>query len=487
LTQQVSVLRARRWLAAPDRVGDAPAEFVLRDGLIASVARLPADAAGPDRFAMPALANAHDHGRGLRPLGYGAFDQPLETWFTALNIHPPIDPYVNAACAFARMARSGIGLAVHCHMATATPALIDDAAAVCRAAEDVGIRLAFVVPMRDRFRLGYLPDEAVLARLPAAQRDAVRARWIGPMLPAEAQLAIADEIARRCTSQLVDVLYGPAAAHWCTDRMMALVAEASARTGRRVHVHCLETPLQREFADASFPGGLFPFMRRIGLLSDRLTLAHGVHLRPAEMDMIAESGAIVSLNSCSNLRLRSGIAPAPEMARRRVRLAVGIDALGLDDEEDGLRELRLTGLLHAGVGLETGLGRSALLQAALGNGARAVTGRANHGALAAGMAADILLLDFAALSGDVMPGMTADIDIVLARATGRHVASLVVAGREIVREGSVLGVDLPALEATLIEQTQAAAADYLAARPLTELLQETLRGCYRDGLHRQGD
>jgi cytosine/adenosine deaminase-related metal-dependent hydrolase len=463
-------VRARRWLAAPDRVGDGP---------------LPPDDPGPDLFAMPALANAHDHGRGLRPLGYGAFDQALETWFTALNIHPPIDPYVNAACAFARMARSGIGLAVHCHMGTASPLLIEDAVAVCRAAEDVGIRLAFVVPMRDRVRLGYVADETVLARVPAAHRDAVRARWIGVMLPAEEQLAIADEIARRCTGPLVDVLYGPAAAHWCTDHMMALVAEASARTGRRVHVHCLESRYQREFADAAFPGGLFSFMQRIGLLSDRLTLAHGVYLRPDEMDLIATSGAIVSLNTCSNLRLRSGIAPAPLMARHNVKLAVGIDALGLDDEEDGLRELRLTHLMHAGVGFETGLGQSTLLQAALGHGARAVTGRANHGALAPGMAADIMLLDFAALARDVMPGVTPDIDVVLARATGRHVASLVVAGREIVRQGRVLGVDLPALETTLIEQTMAAAADYRAARPLVEILQETLRGCYRDGLHRQ--
>jgi cytosine/adenosine deaminase-related metal-dependent hydrolase len=478
-------VRARRWLAAPDRVGDGPVEIALQDGVISAVSPLPPDDPGPDLFAMPALANAHDHGRGLRPLGYGAVDQALETWFTALNIHPPIDPYVNAACAFARMARSGIGLAVHCHMGTASPKLIEDAVAVCRAAEDVGIRLAFVVPMRDRVRLGYVADETVLARVPAAHRDAVRARWIGVMLPAEEQLAIADEIARRCTSPLVDVLYGPAAAHWCTDRLMALVAEASARTGRRVHVHCLETRYQREFADAAFPDGLFPFMRRIGLLSDRLTLAHGVYLRPDEMDMIATSGAIVSLNTCSNLRLRSGIAPAPLMARHNVKLAVGIDALGLDDEEDGLRELRLTHLMHAGVGFETGLGQATLFQAALGHGARAVTGRANHGALAPGMAADIMLLDFAALARDVMPGVTPDVDVVLARATGRHVASLVVAGREIVRQGRVLGVDLPALEATLIEQTMAAAADYRAARPLVEILQETLRGCYRDGLHRQ--
>ncbi|MEJ0070169.1 MAG: hypothetical protein WDO24_17270 [Pseudomonadota bacterium] len=97
-----------------------------------------------------------------------------------------------------------------------------------------------------------------------------------------------------------------------------------------------------------------------------------------------------------------------------------------------------------------------------------------------------MTLDFAALARDVMPDVTPDLDVVLARATARHVTSLVVAGREIVRDGRVLGLDLPALERALIEQTLTVADDYRAAKPLLELLQETLRGCYRDGLHRSG-
>jgi hypothetical protein len=51
----------------------------------------------------------------------------------------------------------------------------------------------------------------------------------------------------------------------------------------------------------------------------------------------------------------------------------------------------------------------------------------------------------------------------------------------------VLGVDQPALEAALAAQTLAAAARYRDAAPLVAVLQETLRGCYRDGLHRQVD
>ncbi|MBV8165802.1 MAG: cytosine deaminase, partial [Alphaproteobacteria bacterium] len=150
-----------------------PTRLRLAGGRIAAVE--PADAAtGADLYALPALANAHDHGRGLRPAAYGAFDQTLETWLTALYIHPPVDPFLNAAVAFGRMARSGIGLVVHCHMPIDPTRQLDETVAVCRAAETIGIRLAFVVPMRDRARFGYFADEAVLARLPGWAADTIR-------------------------------------------------------------------------------------------------------------------------------------------------------------------------------------------------------------------------------------------------------------------------------------------------------------------------
>jgi cytosine/adenosine deaminase-related metal-dependent hydrolase len=191
--------------------GNGGVRIRISGGAIAAIDAVTGQSARDHYLAMPALANAHDHGRELRPLCYGAFDQALETWFAALNIHPPVDAYANAAWAFARMAQSGIGLAVHCHMATNNPKLIDDAEAVCRAARDIGIRLALVVPMRDRSRLGYFPDDQVLGRVAAEDREAVRQRWFAPILPATEQLAIADEIARRCEGSLVDVLYGPGA------------------------------------------------------------------------------------------------------------------------------------------------------------------------------------------------------------------------------------------------------------------------------------
>ncbi len=102
---------------------------------------------------MPALANAHDHGRGLSRLAYGALDDALEIWLAGASaLHPPVDPYLLAAAAFARMARSGVAAAVHCHMPQRSDRLIDEAKTVCRAAGNIGLPIAFVVALDDRLR-----------------------------------------------------------------------------------------------------------------------------------------------------------------------------------------------------------------------------------------------------------------------------------------------------------------------------------------------
>src|SRR5262245_7746657 len=79
------------------------------DGEIRDVS-LGAEGAGnyPDTLIVPALANAHDHGRGLKTSAYGAFDTAVEAWVPATYTLPRLDPYPIAALAFARMARAGI-------------------------------------------------------------------------------------------------------------------------------------------------------------------------------------------------------------------------------------------------------------------------------------------------------------------------------------------------------------------------------------------
>ena len=139
-------------------------------------------------------------------------------------------------------------------------------------------------------------------------------------------------------------------------------------------------------------------------------------------------------------------------------MAFGIDGKALDDDDDALRELRLSYFLHAGTGFDRVITRPHAVRSAVGNGRFAVTNVNDGGLIEAGSAADMLLLDWAALNED---GIREDIDpinMLFSRATARHIREVIVAGRTIVRDGRILGIDLPAVRQEVLSQMRSGMA-----------------------------
>jgi len=441
-----------------------PVDIVIEDGLIAAIE--PSDATTRHRLlAMPALVNAHDHARPLSPTSFGGAGKPLETWLLRLGAMPAADPYLAAVAAFGRAARGGAASVMAHYVRPHGPApLIDEARQVARAAADVGVRVTFALFMRDRNPLVYGPSESVLGGMPAEARRIVEAQFLSEMPSPAEQVARVEAIADAVESPTFAVQFGPNGVQWCSDQLLRAIAEASARTGRRVHMHLLETKYQRTFADAAYPQGVLQYLHEIGLLSERLTLAHCVYARPEELDMIARSGAIIATNPSSNLHLRSGIAPIGEAINRGCRVALGVDASAMDEDDDVLREMRLGHFLHGGWGFDSVIERAPWLTAIVANG-RFANGAPGTGTLQVGEPADILVLDLDRLDRDaIMP--VAPVDLVFARATMAHVARLFVAGREILRDGRLTGVDLDAAHAALREnyrRAMRARAPFLSA------------------------
>ena len=478
-------IAAERILARPGHEpAVADATIVIDGDVAAAIAASATAAAGRGLLAMPALANAHDHGRGMSTLLIGAADEALELWLPGLAGHPSVAPYVVNGLAFARMARSGCSSILHCHVPQAYGRLPEEAAEVARAAADIGVRVGFVVPMRDRNRLVIGDNDAFLARLDAPLREAIARTWLGPLPDARGQLDLADSIAGQLQGPRFDVQYGPVAPHWCSDTLLAGVAEASARTGRRGHMHLLETRYQRAWADTAYEGGLVAHLDRLGILSPRLTVAHCVWLRPAEMELFAERGVTIAVNTSSNLRLRSGIAPLAGFHGAGLAVAFGMDGMALDDDTDMFRELRLTRLLHAGSGLEEGVSPARLLDGALGTGHAVAGGIATFGAIAPGAAADIAVLDLAGLTYGGVPGALDETEIVLGRATQSHVRHLVVAGRDVVVDGRVVGVDEAAMAAEIDAAARRHAEQWSAFAPICARFRSAIRGHYRQGRHK---
>ncbi len=430
------------------------------------------------RLRMPALANAHDHARTFRSTSLGAFNVPFESWNPIVTRAPQVDAWLAACVSLARTARSGVGaIMVHYTRAQRLTDPVSEAREVARAANDLGVRIAFAVAMGDMNPIAYAPSARVLAQLRPSIREEVARHLDRPTASAAEQIALADEIAAAIDSPMVTVQYGPRGPKWASRPMLEAVAEASARTGRRVHMHFAETRYEREWIDSHYPEGVLTYLAGIGLLSPRLSLAHCTWARDDELELMAAHGVTAVLNPGSNLTLRSGIAPGARMALRGVRLAVGGDGLTLDDDDDMLREARLAWHLHKGWGFEPGLDADRALEAACRGGYFAVTG--NSGA----DFGDVVEFDLGRLADDfdIVPVNLAE--LVLARAQVAHVSRLEVAGRTVIEEGRFTGIDYPVLRDELLAQARARGAEFAAWHAIASDLAEDLGPFYLKRLH----
>src|SRR5579871_1681056 len=420
----------------------------------------------PRLLAMPALVNAHDHGRAVRTTSIGASGKPLEAWLYYQQMFPAIDPYLVAAVSLGNSALGGAGVVmVHYTRAQGFTDLPTEAAEVARAARDVGVRVGFAVSMKDRNPIGYGPHEPLLDALPQAAREELVRRLIRPALAPKDFVRLVEDVAAATENPNFTVQFGPNGVQWCSDALLKAIAEASALSGRRVHMHLLETRYQRGYLDQLYKGDVVKFLDSIGLLSPRLSLAHCVWARPDELELLAARGVTLVTNSSSNLKLRSGVAPVAKMFGCGCRVALGIDGSALDEDDDILRELRLTHLLHVGTGFKTQVHENDMLVSAAGTGRFAVT-NSGGGEIAAGSPADLMLLDYDALDDDRLRDDLDPMQLVFARATTRHMRELIVGGRTVVKDNRVLGIDLDVARREVIERMRAgqpAVASFAAA------------------------
>lgn len=472
-------------LEAADRPVASSRRIEIENDRVSAVGAIAAADAEP-LFVLPALVNAHDHGRPVRTSSFdGGGGRPLESWLHYQALIPSVEPYLAAVVALSRSALGGIGtVMMHLTRPQGLTDLPTEAAAIARAGRDVGVRVGFAVSMRDRNPLVYGPSEPILAALPAATRAEIEKLVRKPPTPKDF-IALVDAVAAAAAGPMFDVQFGPNGMQWCSDALLVAIAEASQRTGRRIHMHLLETRYQRAWADATHPNGVVKHLDRLGLLSPRLTVAHCVWARPHELELLAERGVTIAVNTSSNLHLRSGIAPLAAMVAAGCRVAFGIDGSALDDDDDALRELRLGHLLHVGNGFQVAVSREPLLRAAFVNGRRAVTNSDQGGAIRAGEPADLLLLDWASIDEDRLGDDVDAVQLLLTRATARHIRQLIVAGRTVVNDGAVLGVDAPAARVEVLDRMRHAMVDKAAIAAALPLLEgavakyfEPNRGCF---------
>ena len=382
-----------------------------------------------------------------------------------------------------------MGSIVEVYSSIRTDRLLDDAIAICRAARDVGIRLSFVVPMRDQMTLGYAPDDDLLRRHDPRDHDLIRRTWLYPF-PSPAEYMDVCESRRGGlrrpdghdpvrTEQPLRLLAMRCSSDWRPHR------PATGAAFRRI---CWRPTPSANGPTRPIKVASCAHLDELGLLSPRFSGAHGVWLRPDGLRSARRTRRRRSRSTpARTCGLRSGIAPVGQFIKSGLDFGIAIDSFSFDDDDDAFRELRLTHWLHSMSYAEHPLTPARLFGAALKAGFRIANNADGYGVIEPGAPADLVLLDYDAMAYDAMAGMVDELDLLLTRACNRFVERVYVAGREIVRDGKVLGIDFDAVEAELLARARAERAYMDAMRPVLKRSQATLEAFFKSGGHRAGE
>ena len=174
---------------------------------------------------------------------------------------------------------------------------------------------------------------------------------------------------------------------------MQRIAERAEALDTQVQTHCNESLYEKLHGERFYGRPTMAHLGRLGVLSPRFSIAHGVWLNDTEIKIMQRTGAAVSHNPSSNLRLRAGIAPLNALLEAGVTVTLGMDGATLDEDEDFLTELRLALRLNRVPQLEAAVPSTAQLAT---RGGAALMGKAVQiGTLAAGHKADLLVLNLA--------------------------------------------------------------------------------------------
>jgi cytosine/adenosine deaminase-related metal-dependent hydrolase len=418
------VLRGARW----------PGDVAFRDGLIDAVGAVPAepedtvwDVGG--EIVTAGLVNTHHHlyqwlTRG-RAVGCGLFDWLVELYPVWARIDAE-DVHAAALVGLGELALTGCTTAAdHHYLVPGGDEAVFDA--IATAAGAVGIRLHLARGSMDlgTSRGGLPPDRVV------EDRDAILA----------STQAVAD---RWHDGERIVVTVAPCSPFSVTPELMTESATLARSRGLRLHTHLAET--LDELHDCLERFGCRPveLMEDLGWIADDVWIAHGVHLDTAEVARLGAAGTGVAHCPSSNGRLGTGLCPVSDLLTAGVPVGLGVDGVASNEVGGLFPELRQA--LYAARQREQradALLPGDVLRLATEGGA-ACLGRTDLGRLVAGQRADVVVWPAGDLADvpDPVDGLVLGPD--------RRARHVFVDGREVVRDGALVGGDQAAAHRELV-------------------------------------
>ena len=403
-----------------------------------------------EHVVLPGFVNSHHH-VGLTPVQLGSRDHALELWFATRLGARTVDRYLDTLYSAFEMIESGVTTVQH--LAGWFPGSMDQVKdvvdGILKAYRDVGMRVSYSNGLRDQNRLVYQDDAAFAKTLPPALGEQLLDYLATVSHPLDEQMQLFEDLYQRYNGEeRMRIQLAPVNLHWCSDRALEAVRDYSEKYQVPMHMHLLETAYQREYARRRGGTTAVEYIHRFGLLSSRMTLGHGVWLTEADIDLAAETGTHICHNASSNLRLRSGIAPLNAFEKRGLRVGMGLDEAGINDDRDMLQELRVALNVHRVPGMDDQVPTAAqVLRMATEHGAHTTPFAGHIGTLEPGKAADLVVMNWKHIAYPFLDlGQDVSVlDAIVLRARSSGVETVIVAGEPILRDGRFTRIDKDAV------------------------------------------
>jgi len=204
-------------------------------------------------------------------------------------------------------------------------------------------------------------------------------------------------------------------------------------------IHAVEPPEENDQMIEKLGKRTIPALDDAGILTPGVILHHAIWLSDDDIQRIARSGASVSHNPESNMKTASGLARVPELIAAGIAVGLGTDGPASNNNLDMFEEMDTAAKLHKLVREDpTTMPAATVFHMATMGSAVALGIDDRVGSLEAGKLADIVLVDVRA------PELTPLYDVyshLVYAIKGRHVATVLVGGRVIVRDKDVVAID----------------------------------------------
>ncbi|MGB5560504.1 MAG: 8-oxoguanine deaminase [Paracoccaceae bacterium] len=372
----------------------------------------------------PGLVNTHHHlYQTLTRAVPGAQDALLFGWLKTLypiwGRFGPEEMRVSALAGLAELALSGCTLSSDHLYLYPNGARLDD---TIDAARQIGLRFhATRGAMSIGESAGGLPPDALVEAEADILEDCIR---------------VIDSYHDASDGAMLRIGVAPCSPFSVSRELMRDAAALARDKGVMMHTHLAENDEDIAYSLAQFGCRPGQYAEDLGWTGEDVWHAHCVKLDGSEIDLFARSKTGVAHCPCSNCRLGSGIAPVRAMRDRGVRIGLGVDGSASNDGGNMVAEARQAMLLQRVSGGADKMSAREALEIATRGGAE-VLGRRDCGQIAEGKRADIAIWD---ISGICSAGSWDPAAILLAGPT--QVRDLFVEGRQIVRDGRMLTIDL---------------------------------------------